>query len=967
VTTPDSTPDAAPLDEQQTLPPQEEGSTDSRGGAGAPQNKTPTLFQQCFGDYELLQELARGGMGVVYKARQVSLNRIVALKMILAGQLASPAEVQRFRTEAEAVANLDHPNIVPIYEVGVHHGQDYFSMRFVEGGSLAQRLPRFAKDHSSAARLLTAVARAIHHAHQRGILHRDLKPGNILLDAEGQPHVTDFGLAKRVTGDRSLTQSGAIVGTPSYMAPEQAAGRKGLTTATDVYSLGAVLYELLTGRPPFQAETPLDTVLQLLEREPQRPRALNPHVDRDLETVCLKCLEKEPTKRYGSGQALAEDLERWLAGRPVLARPSGRAERLWKWVRRRPAAAALLLVSAVALLALAGVVAGTAYNTSLQGLNTRLQTALGDTEEARKAEAKARRGEQQQRRQAEQARETADYVLSLRRIALAELEWSANRLDRADRFLEECQVKHRHWEWRRLKRLCHSELLTIRAHPDAVSTVAFSPDGRRLASACVGENDRRSEIKVWEARTGTRLLTVAREGVPRSLAFSPDGKRLAAGGEFWFVKDQEMVNIVGVVVWDSTSGEELFSCEKGGRQVRSVAFSPDGKYLAASAISANEKETVVRLWDPTTGKELGSFHKPNPLIVNQVVFSPDSRWVALADRSVHVWDVRTSKEVFSLPNHTFTGAAFSPDGKRLAVGGDGKVMVWDTTTRKPVWDLPRAAPQVVFGPEGKWLAGIIVEDEQAGRPKGSWLLLWDAQSGAELREFRGHWPLSLARTPDGRFLASGGTDGTMKVWDTTTDPRPRVVGSKEWESAAKAFLLHPQLEAVVPDGKFSVSISKDDGPGPAVVTVTNSTARQQLLSFPLKGGVEAVALSPDGQLLAAHSAEATDYTIGVWAVRTGEKLFTLRSAHPVWHLAFHPDGRRLAAACATPNEIFGTQGETRVWEMTLGEEVCVFEQGGLVRRVAWSADGHRLASFNGDTPMILDGTPLGTSPTGSKK
>jgi len=311
-----------------------------------------------FGDYELLEEIARGGMGVVYKARQVSLNRMVALKMILAGQLASPQDVQRFHSEAEAAANLDHPNIVPIYEVGQHEGQHYFSMKLIDGGSLGTRMTAIRGDVRAAVALLVQVARAIHFAHQRGILHRDLKPANVLLEEshEGSliPYVTDFGLAKRVEGDSGLTASGAIVGTPSYMPPEQARAEKALTVAADVYSLGAILYEMLTGRPPFRAATPLHTLLQVLEQELEPPRQVHPGIARDLETVCLKCLAKKPAARYRTAAELADELEHWLAGETVRACPPTRGERLARWGKRNPVA---LAFAVVLLILFGGVVA----------------------------------------------------------------------------------------------------------------------------------------------------------------------------------------------------------------------------------------------------------------------------------------------------------------------------------------------------------------------------------------------------------------------------------------------------------------------------------------------------------------------------------------------------------------------------------------------------------------------------------
>lgn len=278
---------------------------------------------ETIGDYDVESEIARGGMGVVYKARHKTLNRTVALKMILSGQFASAADVRRFHQEAEAAANLDHSGIVPIYDIGEHEGQHYFSMKFIEGGSLAERLPALRVDRKQTVQLIAKIARAMHHAHQRGILHRDLKPANILLDEAGNPLVSDLGLAKQIKSESDLTHTGAVVGTPAYMPPEQAAAKKEITTAADIYSLGAILYEALTGQPPHKGESPVVTMMQVLNDEIIRPRQLDRSVDRVLELICLKCLEKDPNDRYTSAAALAEDLESWAAGKPVsVKRPS---------------------------------------------------------------------------------------------------------------------------------------------------------------------------------------------------------------------------------------------------------------------------------------------------------------------------------------------------------------------------------------------------------------------------------------------------------------------------------------------------------------------------------------------------------------------------------------------------------------------------------------------------------------------
>lgn len=525
-----------------------------------------------FGDYELLSEIARGGMGVVYKARQVNLNRVVALKMILAGQLASPEDVKRFYAEAEAAANLDHPGIVPIFEIGAHENQHYFSMAYIEGRSLADRVKDGPLPPREAAELTRKIAEAMAYAHSKAVIHRDLKPANVLLDANGAPKVTDFGLAKKVENDSGLTRTGAVMGTPSYMPPEQAAGKTDdVGPLADVYSLGAILYCLLTGRPPFQAASPLDTLLQVMEREPVSVTSLNSGVPRDLETICQKCLQKEPAKRYASAKDLADDLSRWQRGEPIQARASSTTERAFRWCKRHPARALSLFL--LGLLAVGGPVVAL-YQSALR------RESIANLQRAERSAGNAQLGR-------------------LPSLIMSNTGQARTLLMDQQVFPEES----RDFTWRLFKDRLDQKERILKAD-DLVAFLSFSPTGDKLASVDMSGN-----LTLWDTATGSPIRKLF-QTKPRMTY--DELQRWIGSGE-----GREKMEKIG--------SNEIRERRAGSIEPTSApVFSADGRYMVAHL-------GPLRVFDIVKGGEL-QIDNVNGFAVS----TAENLLAYVADNSLHV-------------------------------------------------------------------------------------------------------------------------------------------------------------------------------------------------------------------------------------------------------------------------------------------------------------------------------------------
>jgi WD40 repeat protein/tetratricopeptide (TPR) repeat protein len=815
-----------------------------------------------FAGYEILQELGHGGMGVVYQARQLVPEREVALKVIRIDRLEDlSAEEQRqwlerFRREAQVVASLEqHPNLVTLYEVGEHDGRPFFTMQLVRGGRLTENV-QAARERVSgkgsivrAARMVATVARAVDHVHRRGVLHRDLKPANILLDESGQPLVSDFGLARRLDQSGSLV-AGAIEGTAEYMAPEQARGLPGaVTTAADVYSLGAILYALLTGRPPFKGSNDLETLLLVMGQEPTPPRALNPRVPKELQIICLKCLEKEPGRRYSSATALAEDLDNWLAGRPISARPVGAAGRLWRWSRRNPVpalAASVILVIALAAFVLiadsrnrALVLAGEKSQLAddkgrLADENGDLARRNGDLAQEKAHEAnRARDREKEAQREAihlafQQATEDGN---------LGEVGRAMHLLAHGLALAEQTAAPDLEQLLRANLAAWHLHLHTLHSllpHPAGVSAVAWSPDGRTLATACWDHTTR-----LWDVASGKpRGEPVKHNEWITGLVFSPDGKTLLT------------VGYSRVGVWQVASGQRLVELDHHmPTSVSAAAFAPDGQTILTGA-----SDGKARLWD-TSGKQLGE-----PLShggwIEAVAYAPDAPIFAAGgnDGIIFVWDAASRRVMARLEQPGVTSLAFGLEGRLLTGGEDRKARLWRVgSPRSRVIELEHQGPvkAVALSPD----SSLALTGSLDGTAR-----VWDTATGQRIGQPLIHSGevLSVAFGLDGRTVATGcGRErGEARVWDVALG---RPLGGPL--THARSILA----VAVSPDGQRVATAGRDN-----VARLWDARTCEPIGdALPHNSEVNAVVFSPDSQTLVSGG----DDSIALfWHAATGKPV-----------------------------------------------------------------------------------------------
>jgi WD40 repeat protein len=924
-----------------------------------------------FGDYEMLAEVGRGGMGVVYKARQRSLDRVVALKMVLAGNHAREQELNRFRKEAEAVARLQHPGIVQVFEIGQHDGQPYFALEYVDGGSLADQLDGTPWPAQRAAALVEQLACVIHAAHQKQIIHRDLKPANVLLTADGAPKVTDFGLAKRLDQAAGATQSGAVVGTPSYMAPEQAHGQgKSVGPAADVYALGAVLYELLTGRPPFKAETALDTIVQVCRDDPVPPARLNPKVHRDLETVCLKCLQKEPGKRYGTALELAADLQRFREGKPVQARRAGALERTVKWTRRNRALATLAGVSCLAALALAGMFLGWYVNYQLTDAYEDLHQAHVATKSAKLRLEFTLDELTKQKGEADRQRKLARQLFYFAQINLAERALSDKRTAHAEQLLQSVIPRQpgeedlRGFEWYHLwQRWQESNgySVRLRGHASPAHFVEFSTDGKWLATC-----EEKGTTKIWDVATAKPLATFPRE-VPRawnkafavSASLDLDARcraALSSPGQILHTRPVSPRGAAELAGWQTPLSRAVawlgLAVAAPRPLPRNQDLTPDGRFL----VTGNRHGRGTNAAQPAkvTVEDLLSGLKTDLQEHSEDVYcvacSPDGRYVAAGGKGpvVMISELAARKLRLSLPSPApVCSLSFAGRGRFLAAGlKDGTVCLWDLAALdESTLNAKDQCNNVAFNADGSLLAGFSTAGIQ----------IWKMPSGKPVRNLEvGHRYCRGAFSRDGRWLTNG-----LILWDAVAGEKRHVLGQLSKRQNPHHF-GSPLDASFSPDSQLLAVATASSG------EVWKVDSGALLFSIPLRadesperngpGWFECVTFSPDGRWLALGAGNFGSLmdknrifgTVTLWDMKKKQQRhFQDRLRYSVFKLAFSPDGRWLAGACGDYQAKNDT-GEVIIWDIGTGKEVFVLKgHSGCVWDVTFSPDGKRLASAGG--------------------